>query len=225
MNRRRSIVTTALVGLACLWPAIQAAKAQAPPVERAEITIDTSEVPEMKEWADQLRPIAEKWYPLIVEYLPSAGYTAPKKFSITFKNMNGVAYTSNDRIVGAAAWFKRHPDDQGAIVHEMVHVVQQYRHRGNPGWLLEGVADYIRFFKYEPESKRPHPNPARAKYTDSYRTTAAFLEYVAATHEHEIVVRLNEAMREGRYRPELWKEYTGQTTDELWDEYVATLKK
>jgi len=53
-----------------------------------------------------------------------------------------------------------------------------YRGRGNPGWLVEGIADYIRWFKSEPESQRPRPNPAKAKYTDSYRTTAAFLNYV-----------------------------------------------
>lgn len=68
-----------------------------------------------------------------------------------------------------------HPDDQGAIVHEMVHVVQQYRGRGNPGWLVEGIADYFRWFVYEPPSKQPHPDLSRASYRDSYRTTAAFL--------------------------------------------------
>jgi len=104
-------------------------------------------------------------------------------------------------------------------------VVQQYHSRRNPGWLVEGVADYLRWFKYEPVSKRPHPNPARAKYTDSYRVTGAFLDYVASTSDHEIAVRMNEAMREGRYSPELWKEYTGKTIDELWADYIETLKK
>jgi acyl-CoA-binding protein len=32
-------------------------------------------------------------------------------------------------------------------------------------------------------------------------------------------------MREGRYRPELWSEYTGKTVDDLWAEYVKTLQK
>jgi hypothetical protein len=194
-----------------------------PAAKTYEITIDTSETPELKDWAEKLRPVVEQWYPTIVEYLPSEGYTAPRQLSITFKNMDGVAYTRGTRIVCAAAWFKAHPDDQGAVIHELAHVVQQYRGGGNPGWLVEGVADYIRWIKYEPEAKRPRPDPRRAKYTDSYRTTAAFLEYVAAAHEHEVVVRLNQAMRQGRYRPELWKEYTGKTVDELWEAYVKTL--
>ena len=159
----------------------------------------------------------------------------------------------------------------GSVIHEEVHVVQQYgygRRRGgtsNPVWLVEGVADYIRWFKYEPEDKRPHPSPVvrvaggggrgrgrgrgqaqtqpaqsqpaqaqvaqaqpttrPANYTDSYRTTAAFLNYVADKHDHEIVVKLNASMRDGRYRPELWSLYTGKTVDELWAEYYETLKR
>jgi hypothetical protein len=200
-------------------------QAPAPPPEvKYTITIDTSEVPELAEWAEKHRPTFEKWYPIIVGYLPSDGYTAPRELTITFRNMDGVAYASGTRIVCAAEWFKAHPDDEGAIVHELVHVVQQYRSRNNPGWLVEGVADYIRFFKYEPVSKRPRVNPARAKYTDSYRITGAFLNYVAANHDHEFVVRMNAAMRQGRYSPDLWKEFTGLTVDELWEEYIKTLQ-
>ena len=190
-----------------------------------DITIDTTQSPSLKEWADKLRPEVEKWYPLIVQYLPSDGYSAPRKFTITFKKMDGVAYTSGTDVVCAEQWFIAHPDDQGAVIHELVHVVQQYRHRNNPGWLVEGIADYIRWFKYEPPTKRPHPNPARAHYNDSYRTTAAFLEFVAANYDHEIAVRMSEAMREGRYKYDLWKEYTGKTPEDLWAEYVKTLTK
>ena len=83
----------------------------------------------------------------------------------------------------------------------------------------------MRWFKYEPEKNRPRVNPARAKYTDSYRTTAAFLNYVTDAHDKDVVKKLNAAMRDGKYREELWKEYTGKTVDELWAEYVKTLEK
>lgn len=196
------------------------------------ITFDTSEVPELKEWVEtKLKPVCVEWYPKIVEMLPSEGYAAPTKFSITFRrDMRGVAFASGSRITCAGDWFKKNLDGEavGAVVHEMVHVVQQYgRARGtgnrNPGWLVEGLADYIRWFLYEPESKRPRVNPARAKYTDSYRTTGAFLNYLMEKHDEEIVKKLNAAMREGKYTPELWATLTGKTVDELWGEYVKTL--
>lgn len=200
--------------------------------DKFDIMIDYSEMPELKDWVEtKLRPTLEQWYPIIVNLLPSEGYVAPRRFSVTFrKDKRGVADTGGTRINCAGAWFKANLEGEavGAVVHELVHVVQRYGGtpgaRNNPGWLVEGVADYVRWFKYEPASLRPRPNPNRAKYTDSYRTTAAFLEYVATYKDHEIVVKFNAAMRAGKYRPELWKEYTGQTVDELWDDYIAYLR-
>ncbi|HOW72624.1 MAG TPA: DUF1080 domain-containing protein [Phycisphaerae bacterium] len=194
-----------------------------------EIVIDASETPDLKGWIDtKLKPTLDAWYPKIVEMLPSEGFVAPKRIDIAFrKDMRGVAGTAGTHISCAERWFKDNLDGEaaGAVVHELVHVAQQYRSRRNPGWLVEGVADYIRWFKYEPVSKRPRPNPDRAKYTDSYRTTGAFLEYVAACHDHEFVVKINAAMRAGRYSSDLWQEYTGKTVDELWALYVAALKE
>ena len=199
--------------------------------DKYEIAFDLSQTPELKEWVDaKLKPVCAKWYPMIVEMLPSEGYTAPERFTIVFhKDMRGVANASGRRINCAAPWFKRNLDGEavGAVVHEMVHIVQQYRRaRGgnrNPGWMVEGLADYIRWFLYEPEDKRPRPNPTRAKYTDSYRTTAAFLAYVKETHDKELIKKFNTAMREGKYSADLWKDYTGKTADDLWADYVKTL--
>lgn len=203
-----------------------AADSGGPP--RYEILIDFSEMPELEGWVEKkLRPTLEKWYPIIVEALPSDGFVAPRRLTVTFrKDMRGVAATSGRRISCAGEWFRRNLDGEavGAVVHELVHVAQQYRGRGNPGWLVEGVADWIRWFQYEPESLRPRPDPARARYTDSYRTTAAFLHYLTEKHDKDLVKRLNAAMREGRYSADLWKEHLGKTVDDLWAEYAETLK-
>ena len=181
------------------------------------------EVADLKEWSESLRPIVEKWYPIIVQTLPSEGYTAPRKFSITIRESDQIAFAAGGRIVCGAKWFRAHPDDRGAVVHELVHIVQQYRSRRNPGWLVEGMADYIRWFKYEPLSKRPRTR-LTAKYTQGYQVTGAFLEWLCANKDHELAVKLNAAMRQGRYTAELWQEYTGKTVDELWAEYIETLR-
>ncbi len=201
--------------------------------DKYEIAFDISETPELKDWLEtRLKPVCIEWYPKIVEMLPSDGFEAPRRFTIVFhKDGRGVASAGGTRINCSAPWFKQNLEGEavGAVVHEMVHIVQQYRRaRGgnrNPGWMVDGLADYIRWFLYEPVEKRPHPNPARAKYTDSYRTTGAFLAYVTEAHDKEIVKKFNAAMREGKYAPELWKEFTGKTVDELWEDYVKTLQK
>jgi hypothetical protein len=111
------------------------------------------------------------------------------------------------------------------IIHELTHVVQAYRQRGNPGWLVEGVADYVRLTHFEPEARRPRINPDRASYRDAYKTTAIFLEWAEKKYDAALVKKLNAAMREGHYKPELFQEYTGKALDDLWAEFCDTLRK
>jgi hypothetical protein len=179
----------------------------------------------MKEWAEKAARICERQYPLICADLPSDGFKPRTEIRMTLsKDYNGVAATGGGRITGSVKYFKAHPDDFGAMVHETVHVVQSYGYRGNPGWLVEGVADYERFFKYEPGKIGPL-NPRRARYDGSYRVTAAFLAYLTEKHDKEIVRKLNAAMRAGKYKEELFQEITGKPLKELDEEWRAALNK
>src|SRR5204862_6493014 len=157
-----------------------------------------------------------------------------------------VAATGGTRVVCAYDWFSRNLEGEavGAVIHELVPVVGQHgrarqaqgdagaaagagagqRRPRNPGWLVEGLADYIRWFMYEPQSARPHPNPARANYNDSYRTTGHFLNYVVEKYDKDAIRKLNAAMREGRYSDEIWKQMTGKSAEELNEEWKKTLK-
>lgn len=189
-----------------------------------EFVVDVTDAPEMQEWADKVADICVRAYPMINEQLRSEGFKPASTIYMTLKkDYNGVAATMNDRIVGSVKFFKDHPDDVGAMVHETAHVVQHYRGRNNPGWLVEGVADYVRFFKYEPE-KRRKPDPRRARYDAAYQTTADFLGYVVEKYDPELVLKLNKAMREGRYREDMFKEATGKTVQELGEEWKESLQ-
>lgn len=200
--------------------------------DKYEITFDASEAPNLMPWIKEtLIPICTEWYPKIVEMLPSDGYSAPERFTIYFhSDMNGVAHAFGTEVHCAEPWFAQNLDGEaaGAVVHEMVHIVQQYgRTRGgerNPGWMVEGLADYIRWFLYESPEKRRRPNPDTANYTDSYQTTGAFLEFVVDEHDPKAIEKFNAAMRNGEYSEKLWEDYTGKSVDELWAEYVRTLK-
>src|SRR5882724_8065287 len=202
--------------------------------EGYEITIDTSETPNVTDWSHkELAPMAREWYPKIVKLLPSQGFEAPKSLSITFiKDMRGVANTGGTRIRCAGEWFSRNLKGEGvgAVFHEMVHVVQQYgrARRANPdaprapGWLVEGIPDYIRWFIYEPQShgaEITRRNISRARYDASYRITANFLNWVIQTYAKDLVRSLNAAIRDGKYSEELWKESTGHTLQDLGDEW------
>jgi len=189
-----------------------------------EFTVDVSDTPMMKEWAEKAARVCEGQYAMISDALPSEGFTPPRTVTLRLSNKyNGVAQCSGTHITGSARYFKDHPDDVGAMVHETVHVVQSYRGRDNPGWLVEGIADYIRFFKYEPGKLGPL-NPRRVRYDGAYRQSATFLAYVTAKYDKDLVRKLNAALRAGRYRETIFKEATGKTVQELGEEWKASLK-
>jgi hypothetical protein len=199
-----------------------------------EISIDTSETPDLTEWARaEIATMAKEWYPKIITMLPSEGYEAPKKLSIFFdEDMRGVAATSGTRIRCAASWFRRNLKGEavGAVFHELVHVVQQYgraRRRNpdaprTPGWLTEGIPDYLRWFIYEPQTKGAEitrNNLSRARYDASYRISANFLNWTTEKYAKDLVKDLNAAIRDGKYSEDLWKESTGHTLEELGAEW------
>jgi hypothetical protein len=189
-----------------------------------EVAVNVDDAPDMKDWAENVARICERAYPMINEELKSDGFKPEHYISMTLKtDYRGVAAASGNRIVGSVKFFKDHPDDVGAMVHETCHVVQRYRGRGNPGWLVEGVADYVRFFKFEPGKIGPL-DTRRARYDRSYRVTAAFLAFLVEKYDKEIVLKLNKAMREGEYREELFKDFTGKTVQELDEEWRESLK-
>lgn len=192
-----------------------------------EFTVDVAEAPEMKSWAERAARVCERNYAMINEELRSDGYQPPRHIRMSLKkSYRGVAMTSDDRITGSVRYFERHPDDLGAMVHETVHVVQRYRGPGsdrNPDWLVEGVADYVRFFKYEP-GHLGRIDPEKAHYNSSYRVSAAFLAYLTEKYDRQLVLKLNRAMREGKYSDEIFKELTGKRVTDLDAEWRATLK-
>ncbi len=190
-----------------------------------EFVVDVSDAPEMKEWADKSARICEREYPLLCDDLKSDGWKPSHVITMTLKNRyRGVAETSGDHITGSVRYFKSHPDDFGAMVHETVHTIQGYRGVRNPGWLVEGMADYERFFKYEPGKAGP-VDPDKAHYDGSYRVSATFLNFVSEKYDKDLVRQLNAHMREGKYSNDLFKELTGKTLKELDDEWRESLKK
>ncbi|MHA3770986.1 basic secretory protein-like protein [Verrucomicrobiota bacterium sgz303538] len=195
---------------------------------------DTSMAPDLAEWTEkELGPVVQEWYPKIVKMLPSDGYEAPTRVVIEYRDdMGGTpAYAAGNRISCNLGWFRNQlkGEARGAVVHELVHVAQQYglaRRRPNatrtPGWITEGIPDYIRWFLYEPQTRGAEltaRNISNARYDASYRVTGNFLNWLTEKYDKEIVRKINAAAREGRYSEEMWKELTGKGVQELGDEW------
>jgi len=197
--------------------------------------IISTQAPELTQRAEkEVLPVIEEWYPKIASLIPSKGYNPPTKVTFEFKdNLGGTpAYAAGNRISLNHQWFAK-PDNKegvGAVVHEMVHVVQGYGRGGQhvPGWVTEGIPDYIRWFLYEPEMHGADIGPDRADKVNNdgnYRISANFINWVVKNKDKDLIVKLNTVGREGTYNEDLWKTWTGKTLQELNADWKADLKK
>jgi len=198
-------------------------------------SIDLTIAPDLVKWTEQeLMPVVIEWYPKLVAMLPSDGYAPPKVVSMTFKdNMGGTpAYAMGNNLSLSLPFFRSQlqGEAKGCVIHEMVHIVQNYGRAAatnphpaqTPGWVVEGIADYIRWFLYEPQAKGAEitkHNFAAAKYTDSYRTTANFINWVVRTYDKDFLRKINSAARAGNYSEQIWQNSTKKTSAELGQEW------
>ena len=121
--------------------------------------MDVNDAPEMKDWAEKVARLCESWYPRLVDELPSDGFKPTQRDPPGHQQETMRAWPppGGGRITGSVKYYKDHPDDLGSMIHETVHIIQNYRSRRNPGWLVEGLADYIRFFEYEKPASADRP--------------------------------------------------------------------
>ena len=201
--------------------------------------IDSTKAPALTEWSEkELLPVIEEWYPKLVEMLPSDGYRAPDQVTFEYRDdMGGTpAYAAGNRISMSAPWYagQLKNEAKGCTVHEMGHVVQNYwrarqtnrNPKDTPGWIVEGICDYIRWFLYEPQSNGARVrNVNQAKYDASYRTTANFLDWVSKEKDKDLLKKLNAVAREGKYEEKLWKDWTGKTVQELGEEWKKAVEE
>ncbi|MCC7494808.1 MAG: hypothetical protein IT204_20805 [Fimbriimonadaceae bacterium] len=200
---------------------VQAADAPPPPLTIQLVV----EVPELQQWAEAGRDLMLEWYPRIVHLLPTKGGLAPKSITLRIKKSEeGVAYTAGSEVVVSSHWPLKHPGDSGLLVHELVHVVQGYP-AYQPGWLVEGIADWLRWGIYERKPLEWFAVPPGEKgYERAYQVTAGFLLWLERDQAPGIVAQLHAALKARQYDAKLFEQRTGQTLDAVWTAYVAARK-
>jgi Peptidase of plants and bacteria len=197
-----------------------------PATDATAFVVDLHEVPESRAaaaWAAEAQSLCTQWFPVVCRFLATEGWTPPKQVTLAFVAKQAApGATTGGTIRISVPWIEAHPDDFGMVIHELTHVVQSYPSAGNkPGWLVEGIADWVRWWRYEPESPRTPIDRAHASYRDGYRTTAAFLAWTSARYDRRLLRTLDRALRTGTYSDALWEQATGKGLDALWAEFVA----
>jgi predicted alpha-1,2-mannosidase len=141
------------------------------------------------------------------------------------KKYKGVAATEHGVIRFNPAWFEKNPEDLDVITHELMDVIQNYVDENIPGWLTEGIADYVRYSEGVNNEKAKWALPdikPEHRYDNSYRITARFLVWLNTKYKNDLVKKLDVAAREGKYNEAIWKVLTGKSLDILWEDYVLS---
>ncbi len=137
---------------------------------------------------------------------------------------DGIAAAGNGTIRFNPEWFKKNPGDIDIVTHEGMHIVQAYPGDAGPGWITEGIADYVRFVNGVDNAGANWSLPALKPdqhYENAYRITARFFYWMEKNIKKGTMAKLDKAMRTKTYNADFWKEQTGKTVDELWDLYAA----
>jgi len=195
----------------------------------AAVVVDDATKQQLDALAANFQKEATDHYQLIIKTLkledkPAA--TDHVNIIVTYA-YTGVAATHGSKngptIDVSAKYALSHPKDSGLIVHEMTHVVQHYTHHiQGSGWLTEGIADYVRWIVFEPQNNHQKLTREKANPKGSYRTTAAFLNFVAQKYNADLVPKLNAAMQDGTYTDDLFITLTGKSIEKLGGEWQET---
>lgn len=146
----------------------------------------------------------------------------PKKLTVNFKHMDGVAHASGGQIYFSIKRAAALPaDSEGAGIHELTHIYQGYRgYRGANIWITEGMADYVRFGVFNRGDYGYRHDPKTQNYDSSYRITGRFMGWCEAKHPG-LVKALHRAMRAGGEGVPVWESHCGAKLPDLWKTYCA----
>ena len=189
------------------------------------VILNTEEVPSQANWGIAAKNLIEKWDRPVLDMLGVNLSTAIDTVFLTLRNVEeGIAWTDGNNIDVTSFWMNLHPEDLGFIVHELVHVHQDYPHF-EPGWITEGIADYIRWGFYEDKPLDWFPvDTTLDGYTRSYRITGGFFLWLKNIKSKGIVKILDKAMKSSEYSDSIFAEQTGLSLTQLWKEYLMSRK-
>lgn len=210
---------------AALSTALLAAHPIAATAEEVVVKLDTTQVPELADWGEEARDLMIEWHPRFTNLLASKGFAPPGRMELILqKSDKGIGGTAGSRITVSSHWIEKHPEDIGLVAHELVHIIQRYP-SPQPGWVTEGIADYMRWAIYEGKPLGFFPVSKKEQgYRDSYRVAAGFFLWLESDQAPGIVRRLNTAMRNRAYEDALFEKAAGKPLDQLWGEYQVSRK-
>ena len=90
-----------------------------------------------------------------------------------------------------------------------------------PGWMVEGIADHVRYFTYEPAVGAAFkPRRGQSDFRAGYLPAAAFLNWIDQRTDGNLIQELNALARDGKMTEAWLAEKGGAPLDQLWGVYL-----
>lgn len=124
---------------------------------------------DLQEHATNIQRMMREWFPFIQNNLLSPFYTPVKRIDVYFDVKDNGIYAGGSEIHIPIDYVRGHKDDTGVFIHEMTHVIHQAR--SCPGWVVEGMAEYMRRWFYEPKTTKTKPTSQKCECLDSKEIT------------------------------------------------------
>ncbi len=159
-------------------------------------------------------------YPkLIADFNPNA---KKKIYFIIDPAYEGAAYAWGEVVVFGFNYMEGNPKDGDVVVHETMHHIQQDYKGSVPSWLVEGIADNVRYHygidnpdPWTLQEYKPEHN-----YDGSYGITGRFLLWIETHKNKNFVKELNNALIKGTNYNDFFIQSLGKNIQDVWNEYA-----
>ena len=134
-------------------------------------------------------------------------------------NTSGMAFGNNTIALREDIFEYSEEEVKNVILHELVHIAQDYYSIHCFFWLCEGMAEYItaEYSNYE-RSLIPTEYIGGELY-DGYEVAAGFLMWLENQKKEGIVMKLHRLCQQGNMEYQAFETLTGQSLSDLWKEY------
>jgi hypothetical protein len=143
------------------------------------------------------------------------------------EDMDGVAYTAGDETHVSSRYLKSFAQGggdlkqeiYGVVTHEFTHI---YQYNDGPGWLIEGMADYVRYEAGLIPLSNRHKG---GNYDGAYQTTGFFVAWLDQKYPG-FGYALNQSMTssDGKgWSTAVVQALTGQSIESLWAQYQSSI--
>ncbi|MEV6974504.1 basic secretory protein-like protein [Kitasatospora sp. NPDC093806] len=185
---------------------------------RPVIDLDYSRAPDLGPWLERQKQTIADYYSTISSLVTKGAWTPAPRFKIVLDPAI-TDYPAEARpwaipeIHANINYTRGNPNDTGFLLHEAAHVAF-FGHPERPGWLEEGLADWVRYYNFQPGTV--HPLAPGDRYKSGYSATAKFIDYVKNRYGRPDLPYLLNTRPYGN--GEIWVQLTGKTPEQLWDE-------